>query len=185
MRPVVALAVAALLGWAAAGPASASKITDAEAAFAAGRDDEAMALFQQALSDPGLDAAGRAAAHFGRGEVHSLSGRYEEAIADFTAALAAETDPKVRAAAHFSRAEALARRRQEDAAIADYTESLKLEPDALGVHYARGSLYRRLGRKDEALADFDAELKKNPTSYRANTARAELLGLPLPKNNRY
>jgi len=179
-RLILPLAAAAAL---AGSPALASKVSDAEAAFAAGRDDEAMALYTAALAEAPDDAA-RAAAYFGRGEVHSLNRRVDEALADFSAVIALpNADAATRANAYFSRAEVASRRRMWEPALADYDAALKLQPKMLGVNIGRARALRGLDRKDEALAAFDAELKLNPTSYRAQVGKAELLGLPIPEGH--
>jgi tetratricopeptide (TPR) repeat protein len=185
MRLALALAaaLAGVLAVGAAGPALAGKVADAEAAFAANRDDEAMRLYGEAITESAGDPETQAGAYFGRGEVHALNARQEEAIADFTAALALQKDDASRANTLFSRAEAYNRRRQYERALVDYTETLKLGPGMVGVYFARSRVYRALDRRDEALADLEAELKINPTSYRALSTRAEMLGLPQPKTD--
>jgi tetratricopeptide (TPR) repeat protein len=184
MRPALILAAMVATGTlaaGAAGPAWANKSAEAEAAFAAGRDEEAIRLFGEAIAESAADPGAQALAYFGRGEVQALNRRTEAAIADFTAALGLDQDDASRAATLYSRAEVYGRAQRNAEALADYTESLKRAPGLVGVHYARGSIYRRMDMKAEALADFDAELKINPTSYRALSARADLLGLPPPK----
>ena len=52
----------------------------------------------------------------------------------------------------------------------------------LGAHFGRGRALRALNRNDEAAKEYDAELKLNPDSYRTLSARADLLGLPQPKD---
>ena len=180
MRPVPVLA--ALLVLAAAAPAWANKSAEAEAAFAANRDQEAVTLFTEAIAESAGDPEAQALAYFGRGEVHAMTRSTDKAIEDFTAALALKQDNATRANAHYSRAEAYGRKQMWPEALADYTESIRLAPGLIGVHYARGAVLRRLERKDEALVDFDAELKINPTSFRTLSAKAEMLGLPLPEN---
>lgn len=175
---LIALAGATLFG---AGPALANKSAEAQAAFAVGRDNDAIRLYGEAVAESASDPSAQAVAYFGRGEVQSINRRYDAAIADFSAALALPQDDASKATTYFSRAEAYSRKQMNDQAIADYGESLRLAPGVVGVHFARGTLYRRLDRKTEALADFDAELKINPTSYRALTTRADMLGLPMPK----
>lgn len=176
--------LAALMAVGGGAPALANKSAEAEAAFAANRDQDAIRLFGEAIAESAGDPHAQALAYFGRGEVLAMNRLSEQAIADFTAALALDQDPASRANVHFSRAEAYGRRQMFTEAVADYSESLKLTPGMIGVHHARGLLLNRMGRKDEALADFDAELKINPTSYRTLSARAEMLGLPPPPYSR-
>lgn len=178
MRFVLALAAGLLLAGAQA--AQANKAAEAEKAFAADHDEEALRLYGEAIAESAGDPAALAAAYFGRGEIYVLDGKAELAIADFTAALGLPQDPPSRANTYFSRAEAKSRRRLWEPALADYAEALKLAPTMSGAHFARARALRALGRKDEALAEIDAELKIDPTSYRALSIRADLLGLPPP-----
>ena len=94
----------------------------------------------------------------------------------------APQDEAGRANTLFSRAESETRKRQYQAAADDYGEALKLEPAMLGAHFGRGRALRALNRNDEAAKEYDAELKLNPDSYRTLSARADLLGLPQPKD---
>ena len=177
--PAIFAAVAAM---AVAAPAFASKIADAEAAFAEDRDAQAIDLYGQVIAESANDPALLADAYFGRGEVYAATGHADMAIPDFTAALALKQDAPSRANTLFSRAEAEIRRRQYQAAVDDYGEAATLEPAMVGVHFGRGRALRALGKTDEAVKEYDAELKLNPKSFRAQSARAELLGLPQPKD---
>lgn len=160
--------------------AHADKLQDAELAFAEFDEDKALRLYSEALAEAGSDDRLKAAALFGRGEVHAGFGRSAPALADFDAALGLQKDPALRAAILVSRAETYSRTGKQELALADYAESLKLLPGQLGVHTARGQMLQRMGRKDEALAEFEAELKRRPNNYRALVGRATILGLPLP-----
>jgi len=182
-RPASRLLLLTVLALGLAGPALAGKLADAEAAFAAGRDAQAMQLYTDAIAEAGDDASAKATAYFGRGEVHAINRRTDEAVADFSAVVALPVDAETRANAYFSRAEALSRRRRWEPALADYAEALKLQPMLIGAHYARGRALRALDRPQEAVAEFDAELKINPDSFRAQSQRADLLGLPQPRNH--
>lgn len=164
-----------------AAPAWAGKTGDAEAAFANGHDEEAARLFTEAIAESASDPGAQAVAYFGRGEVNVRLRKPDQALADFTAALALPQDTESRANTLWSRAEAYGRRRMNDEALADYAESIKLQPDAIGVYLSRAGLLSRLKRKDEALADYDKALKINPKSARALVDRAVLLDLPIPE----
>ncbi len=181
MRAITALCAAVAVSLTAA-PAFANKLNDAQTAFADLRDDEALTLFAEAMAEPGASPETKAAAHFGRGEVLALNNKHDDAIADFTAALALPQDDGDRAITYYSRAESLIRRNRLDEAIQDYSQSYALSPDQVGVLTARGTAYNRQGKTTEALADFDAELKRRPTYYRALSSRAALLNLPPPPN---
>jgi tetratricopeptide (TPR) repeat protein len=175
---LIGLAGALAMG---AAPAWAGKTGDAEAAFANGRDEEAQRLFTEAIAETASDPSAQAVAYFGRGEVNVRLRRQDQALADFTAALALPQDPESRANTLWSRAEVYSRRRMNDEALADYGESIRLQPNAIGVYLSRAGLLSRLKRKDEALADYDQALKINPKSARALVDRAVLLDLPIPE----
>lgn len=171
----------AALAFGCAAPAWAGKAGEAEAAFAAGMDEDAVRLFTEAVAEAAGDPGAQAVAYFGRGEAQVRLRRPDAAVADFTAALALPQDDASRANTLWSRGEVYSRRRMNDAALADYGESLRLVPGAIGVHLSRAGLLARMGRKDEALADYDAALRINPKSARALVDRAVLLDLPIPK----
>jgi tetratricopeptide (TPR) repeat protein len=175
--------LAALAALALASPALANKSAEAQAAFAVGRDADALRLYEEAIAEAGGDPTALAIAYSGRGEVQALNRRYDDAIADFSTALALPLDEATRASTLIARADAYARKRMVEEALADYGESLKLVPGAPGVHVARANLYRRQDKKAEALAEYEAELKINPKSFRALSGRADLLGLPQPESH--
>jgi tetratricopeptide (TPR) repeat protein len=176
------LLCAAVLSLAAAGQAMASKIADAETAFAEEREADAVKLYGEAIVETAADPALQASAYFGRGEIYATSGRGDLAIADFTAALALKQDDAARANTLFSRAEAENRRRTYQAAIDDYGEALKLAPKMVGAHFGRGRAYRALNMPEAAVKEYDAELKISPGSFRTLSARADILGLPQPED---
>jgi tetratricopeptide (TPR) repeat protein len=180
---VAAIAFSLVAGLAAARAASAAKLTDAEAAFAANRDADAIALYGEAIAETAADPATQAAAYFGRGEVEAADGHHDPAIADFTAALALKQDDAARANTFFSRGESYLRKRNFQAAADDYAEAIRLAPTMPEVHLARARVLRAMKRNAEAVAEYDAELKIDPKSQRAASARADLLGLPQPKQD--
>ena len=175
------IAAAAFLALALTGPpALADKIDDAQAAFAEYDDATALKLLGEAAAEYAGDPRKLALVHFNRGEVYASKGSYDEALTDFTSALALPQDDSERALTLISRAEAYNRRNRSAEALKDYDASLILAPDQLGVRTARGQLRDRMGDKQAALADFEAELKLHPTYYRALVGRAQILNLPLP-----
>ena len=163
-------------------PSWAAKIDDAAVASSEGRDDDAIALYEQILADPASSADLRASALIGRGEVYAANRKTDKAVADFTAGLALSTDTDQKATAYIDRAEVLNRQGKTAEAIEDYRQSLILAPGQIGGHTQLGSLYLRKGDREAALAEFDAELKIRPKYYRALVGRSQILGLPLPPN---
>jgi tetratricopeptide (TPR) repeat protein len=175
------LVLAVLAGLACASPAWADKTAEAEAAMAAGRDEDAVRLFGEVIAETAGDPDAQAVAYFGRGEAHAAFGHAPEAVADYTAALALPQDRLSRANTLLSRAEAYVDRRMNAEALADFAESQALSPDVIALYLARARLYTRLQRKDAALADYEAALRINPASHRALVGRAQILGLPAPE----
>ena len=175
----LALTVSAVFCLAAA-PARAGKLDDAVAAFADFRDREALTLLDEVIAENPGDTPLLAMAYFNRGEVQLWRRRTDEALADFTTALSMQTEPEQKAQTLISRAEAYVRKEMFPEAFKDYDASLALVPDQIGVYTARGRLHERLGDKTAALADFDAELKLHPKHHYAMSARALILGLPIP-----
>lgn len=161
-------------------PAFADKIDDAQAAFADFDDATALKLLDQVIGEGAAEPHRLALAYFNRGEVYAAKGATDQALSDFTSALALPQDDGERALTLISRAEAYNRKNLSDQALQDYSASLALAPDQLGVRTARGQLQQKVGNKDAALADFEAELKLHPTYYRALVGRALILDLPLP-----
>jgi tetratricopeptide (TPR) repeat protein len=181
VRRRLGIAATAFLALALSGPpALADKIDDAQAAFADFDDATALKLLDEAAVEYAADKHKLAVVYFNRGEVYASKGSYDQAVADFTAALDLPQDPNERAVTLISRAEAYNRRNRSAEALKDYDASLELAPDQLGVRTARGQLKDKMGDKQAALADYEAELKLHPTYYRALVGRAVILDLPLP-----
>ncbi len=177
--PLCAVVLAtALLGFGA--PAHADKIDDAQAAFGDFREEEALKLLNEVVAESADNPQLMATALFNRGEVQAWLRKTDNAIADFTAALAIQKDPGERALTLVARAEAYGRKNMSAEAIADYDASLKLAPGQTGVLTARGNLHQKIGNTPAALADFEAELKLRPTYNKALAGRALILNLPLP-----
>jgi Flp pilus assembly protein TadD len=107
-----------------------------------------------------------------RGVERYRAGRYAEAIADLTAALA--LDP-----AHLpalkNRAAACWQLGRYDAAVADLTAALRLAPTDPVIYNNRGLAHRARGEGDRALADYDVALLLDPTNARFHYNRAALL----------
>lgn len=89
------------------------------------------------------------------------AGRYtrhqeDEAIADFTRAIA--LDPNY-ASAYRDRGRALGRKSELNGAIADFNEALRLNPTAAFLYNDRGLVWRMKGDLDRAFADFGSAIR--------------------------
>jgi tetratricopeptide (TPR) repeat protein len=104
--------------------------------------------------------APRTAADFNRrGLRHYQHGRWQRAVADFTAAL--RLDPK-QAAFYINRATARQRQGAPDEAIADYDKALQLDPQNATVHNDRGVAQLARGKFAEAITDCSEAIRLNP-----------------------
>ncbi|MFC4034421.1 SAV_2336 N-terminal domain-related protein [Streptomyces polygonati] len=105
-----------------------------------------------------------------RGIAHLRADRYEEAVADLTAALTLEPgDSEVLA----RRGEAHLLADRYDEAVTDLTASLTLDPASAEALAHRGVAHRLAGRYEEAVADLTASLALEPTSALALAQRGE------------
>ncbi|WP_327434640.1 tetratricopeptide repeat protein [Streptomyces sp. NBC_01236] len=131
----------------------------------------ALAVLDALLGRSGADTAGQLSARVARGGLHQRAERYEQALADFTAALL--LDPRYgdalvgRALTHHLIGNA------QDA-LADLDEAIRIDPAAPWNHVLRGRINQSAGRHGEALADFGRALELNPGQDWALVSRAEL-----------
>jgi tetratricopeptide (TPR) repeat protein len=108
---------------------------------------------------------------FNRGLYHEHLGEYDDAIADYTLALAEDADfshhvnpPEVcRAHAYHYRGRVYQWHKQECAkAVDDYTEALRLDPGIEMVRYRRARAFHDLKEYAKAHADFGAAREVDP-----------------------
>ena len=100
-----------------------------------------------------------AAALANRGNALGELGRYEEALASFERAIAAEPDF---AEAHYNRGNALAALGRGDEAIASYDRALALEPKHVAALNNRGIALQSGRRFEAALASYERALALDP-----------------------
>ena len=165
----VLLAAACLVFFAV--PLQAGGLDDLKAANAAmqqGKADEAIRLFTQALAASDLSSADQVAARKGRGVEYTsrslIADAFERldqarslrdnAIADFTAALAIKNDD---ADIYIARGQAYDMNGQYDSAIADFDASLKFANSPLTLAQRAGSELAK-GDYERAVADFTTAL---------------------------
>jgi tetratricopeptide (TPR) repeat protein len=114
----------------------------------------------------GLSKEVLAVVYSNRGIAYRAVQRTEQAIADYTQAIALKPDL---ADAYYNRANAYGEKRLYDQAIADYTVAIRLAPDVPG--YAnRGWTYERKGERDLAIADYRLVLQLDPSNEYAQSA---------------
>jgi Tfp pilus assembly protein PilF len=143
----------------------ASRVRRARELGAAGRIDEAVAAYQDALGA----APDQPAWHHELGELLARNGRYEAAAQAFAAAVALSPDrPKWQ----HQLARASRRAGDFDRAAAAYRAALQLQPKHPRWHYELGLVLERTGDPAAAQASYAAGLALDPTS---DDRHAELL----------
>lgn len=106
------------------------------------------------------------------GQVRAAAGRLEEAVADYSQAIA--QDPNY-APYHFDRGSVLHRLGRDAEAIAEFEEAIRLSPPLPEAYYNRGDIRAELGDVEGALADFGYALELNPAFLNAYVNRAGIL----------
>jgi tetratricopeptide (TPR) repeat protein len=107
-----------------------------------------------------------------RGQVRAALGRDAEAVADFSAVIAADPNhPEY----YFDRAALYRRMGDADAALADYQTAIDISPPFPEAYYNRGDLRAETGDVEGALADFGHVLELEPDYLDARINRATLL----------
>jgi len=144
----------------------------------AGRPDEALQLLDDGMArldrelGIGERTWHRVGLRYNRAQVNGMSGRLEDALADYAGIIDEDSDF---ADHYFNRGSILRRLGRIEEAIADYERALALEPPFPEVYYNRGDARLELGDTDGALADFDRTLDLEPGHLEALLARAALL----------
>ena len=108
---------------------------------------------------------------FNRGLYHQYLREYDDAINDYTRALAEDADfshnvsspEECRAHAHHYRGRVYQWFKKDDVkAIADYTAALRLDPKIEMVRYRRGQAYQSVKEFAKAHKDFEQAVKEDP-----------------------
>jgi tetratricopeptide (TPR) repeat protein len=100
-----------------------------------------------------------AESYFQRGLERYRAGDTDGAIADFTAALEHDPDPRLAAAIYLHRGAAYDNPHDS---IADYSEAIRLNPEYVQAYYNRGFVRGQLGDYEGAIADFTRVLQLQP-----------------------
>jgi len=130
-------------------------IARANAAMAAGRNQEAVGFLGRALAIRPREAAVLNL----RGSLLGALGRFDEAIADFRNAIA---QAFTNADFHYNLAYALQCQNKLLAALSSYDAAVKLQPNHANAWNNRGVVLDMLGRYDEALASLEQARRLSP-----------------------
>jgi tetratricopeptide (TPR) repeat protein len=97
-----------------------------------------------------INRSGAGYADFNRGNGARNRGNYDQAIADYDAAI--QKDPN-NARAWYNRGWAYGEKKNYDRAIADYTQAIRLDPNYTLAYNGRGIAYNEKKDNDRAIAD--------------------------------
>ncbi len=100
-----------------------------------------------------------ALAYFNHGKDLYGEGKYDEAIQEFSKALA--IDRKL-ANAYIDRGNAYEKKRNYDQVIADYTQAIRIDPNYAFAYNNRGNAYSDKGNYDQAIADYTQAIRIDP-----------------------
>jgi tetratricopeptide (TPR) repeat protein len=188
MRRILAvIAIPVCIGVAALASAdSRAHVAQAKAAFASGDYQDAVREYTDALNDQGLSNNERAEIYNGRGQAYREGRQYQDAIADYDAAL--KLRPKY-PDAMLNRAIAYDRIGQGDNAIAGYSDTIKtitsieaarlaanipypepaaqLEQNLEGAYLDRGIALAKHGKFNESVKDFEQAARLEPDNPKA------------------
>jgi protein O-mannosyl-transferase len=102
--------------------------------------------------------------YFHRGVAFEKAGKPEQAIDDYTRAIALFPSYYE---AFFSRGTAYDRMGRFDQAIEDYTSAIFLKPSSYEAYTNRGLAYKKIGRRVEAIADFNRAISLSASAGKA------------------
>lgn len=112
------------------------------------------------LADKKLSPRERAEALYNRGLANKANEDLDKAIADYTAAIAA--DPKW-AVPYAKRGDLYDDKGDQQRAIADLTDALRLDPEYGWAYSIRGYILDQKGEYDRAIADYSQAIRIDPT----------------------
>lgn len=139
----------------------------------AGDEAQAIRLQERALQDfsASLELAPHWRVDHNRGVSHAMVGRYDEAIAAFSAAISREP---TNTSSRFNRAELLLELGRHDEAMRDYAAVLAESPEDVAALLGRAHSYFYLGQFDKAILDLDQVIRQEPENALAYADRADL-----------
>jgi tetratricopeptide (TPR) repeat protein len=111
----------------------------------------------------------RVGLRYNRAQVNAMSGRWEDALADYGTVMAIDDDFSDH---YFNRGNILRRMGRTREALADYEHALTLEPPFPEAHYNCGDARLELGDIEGALREFDRTLVLEPGNVDALLNRA-------------
>ncbi|ACU36697.1 tetratricopeptide repeat protein [Actinosynnema mirum] len=142
-----------------------------------GRPAEALRLLEEGMARldadlaPGEHPLHRSVLRYNRAQVNAMTGKVEEALADYQAVAALDPDFPEH---HFHVASMLRKLGRDEEALEAFERVLPLSPPFPEVHYNLGDTRLALGDAEGALAEFTKVLELDPAHQEARLSRAEL-----------
>lgn len=118
--------------------------------------EEKIVLMQKEASNNNAPASDE---YISRAVSNLKKGRIEDAVSDFTRAIA--LGPQ-NALVYNARGSAYFQLNQFDNAVSDYNKAIEIKPDLAAAYQNRGSVYYRQGLFDNAISDYNKALEINP-----------------------
>jgi tetratricopeptide (TPR) repeat protein len=137
-------------------------LNDAKAGIAAtgrGHYDKAIRLFTSAIASGELSREDLSIVYYNRGFAWMKKGDDDQAIADFTEAIA--INPRFDEA-YYNRGRAWHDKGDYGKAIGDYTRAIEIDPRDAFVYFNRGSAWMKKGDYDKAIADYTQAIEIDP-----------------------
>ena len=106
-------------------------------------------------------------AYVQRASLYSYRKEYQQAIDDYSAAIALTPLPEL----YNDRGIAYKGLKQYDQALADYAQAIQLKPELAAPYYCRALVYDALDDLEQAIADYDQALRLNPNYVEAYVNR--------------
>lgn len=133
--------------------------------------ETAIALFDQALRLR-LPSAKAASAYYGRAHAKNETGKYDEAIRDFSESIRLNPEG---IDAYWGRGFAYQRKEDWDKALSDYAEVLRRDRNAGQVYFNRGLIYLQRKEWAKAVEDFSEAIRCEPKNSYAYLDRGAAL----------
>jgi tetratricopeptide (TPR) repeat protein len=112
--------------------------------------------------------------YYYRGFAYYNKGDLQNAISDFSSALAIRPDES---RSYLMRGVGYATNEEYELAVKDFTQAIQIDPEGANAYYDRGLAYEKLGITDQAIQDFQKALELTTDPGLKTDAENELLKL--------
>jgi tetratricopeptide (TPR) repeat protein len=130
------------------------------------------------LRTPYLDGDTLASGLNLRGVLHSVAGRHNEALKDYTSAIkATHDDLALRSASFANRGKVFIELGAFDKALGDFSKAIELDPSSAFPYAGRGLAYLRMSNIEKARTEAQTALSMNPDQQTAKLAQKVLNSL--------